>query len=41
MNMVFEYGSEYVDNTLLNNYLKLLNENYNNEGEEFGIIIID
>lgn len=39
--MVFEYGSEFVDNTLLNNYLKLLNENYAIEGEEFGILIIN
>ena len=39
--MVFEYGSEFVDNILLNNYLKLLNENYTIEGEEFGVLIID
>ena len=39
--MVFEYGSEFVDNTLLNNYLKLLNENYILEGEVFGVLIIN
>lgn len=41
MNLVFEYGSEFVDNTLLNNYLKLLNENYILEGEVFGVLIIN
>lgn len=41
MNIVFEFGSEFVDNLLLNNYLKLLNENYSLEGPDFGKLIID
>jgi AP-4 complex subunit epsilon-1 len=41
MNIVFEFGSEFVDNLLLNNYLKLLNENYAQEGPELGLLIIE
>lgn len=36
MNTVFEYGAEFIDNHILNNFLKLLNENYSLEGPEFG-----
>lgn len=38
--MVFEYGAEFVDEKLLNNFLKLLYENFQAEGEEFGHFII-
>lgn len=41
MNLVFEYGAEFVDDKLLNNFLKLLYENFLNEGSEFGEFIID
>jgi hypothetical protein len=41
MNMVFEYGAEFVDEKLLNNFLKLLYENFQAEGEEFGHFIIN
>jgi AP-4 complex subunit epsilon-1 len=41
MNIVFEFGSEFVDNEILNNFLKLIAENYQINGEAFGRFIID
>lgn len=40
-NTVFEFGSEFIDNEVLNNYIRLMNENYKENGNEFGEFIID
>ena len=39
--MVFEHGSEFISNNILNNFLKLINENFNTEGENFGKFIVE
>ncbi|EGR32873.1 hypothetical protein IMG5_068280 [Ichthyophthirius multifiliis] len=41
MNFVFEYGSEYIDNEILNNFLRTLVENFQRNGNEFGQYLID
>lgn len=41
MNTVFEFGAEYINNEILNNFLRLLNENFGADGPEFGVHIID
>lgn len=41
MNQVFEHGAEFIDNKLLNNFLRLVAEHFFNEGEEFGTYLID
>ena len=40
-NTVFEYGSEFIDNDVLNNYFKLIVDNFNDIGTQFGEFIID
>ena len=39
-NIVFEHGSEFIDNDVLNNFFKLLIDNYNDIGNEFGEFIV-
>lgn len=41
MNMVFEHGAEYVDSAILNNFLRLLNENFTLEGEDFAKQLVE
>ena len=41
MNAVFEFGSEYINNEIFNNFLRLLNENFSAEGPEFGNFILE
>lgn len=41
MNMVFEHGSEFISNNILNNFLKLISENFNSQGETFGNFILE
>jgi AP-4 complex subunit epsilon-1 len=38
---VFEYGSEFMDNDVLNNFFKLIIDNFNEIGFEFGEFIVD
>ncbi|KRX02553.1 Armadillo-type fold [Pseudocohnilembus persalinus] len=40
MILVFEFGGEFIDNALLNNFLKLLSEHYQAEGSDFGGYLI-
>jgi hypothetical protein len=40
MKILFELGSEYLSENILNNFLKLVNENYQ-ENETFGEEIIN
>lgn len=41
MGKVFEFGGEFIDNILLNNFLRLVSEHFQNEGDEFGISLLD
>lgn len=41
MNLVFEYGSEYISGDILNTFLKTLSENFNSSGISFGTYLID
>ncbi|KAL4495086.1 hypothetical protein ABPG72_015786 [Tetrahymena utriculariae] len=41
MNLVFEYGSEYISSDILNTFLKTLNENFSASGVQFGTYLID
>ena len=41
MNVVLEFGSEYITNSGLNSFIKLILENFTELGEDFGEFIID
>jgi AP-4 complex subunit epsilon-1 len=41
MNTVFEYGAEFIDNKLLNNFLRLVSEHFSNEGSDFGEYLVN
>lgn len=41
MNLVFEYGSEYISNDILNTFLRTLTENFATNGLSFGTYLID
>ncbi|CAD8096428.1 unnamed protein product [Paramecium sonneborni] len=40
-NTLFEYGSEFIDNDVRNNFFKLLIDNFNDIGSEFGVFITE
>ncbi len=40
MNLVFEHGPEFIDNNILNNFLRLIYENFTLEGPDFGVFIM-
>lgn len=40
MNTVFEFGAEHISNDILNNFLNLIQDIYNSEGNEFGELLI-
>lgn len=41
MNSVFEHGAEFIDNDLLNNFLRLVSEHFSSAGTEFGDYLIN
>lgn len=41
MNLVFEYGSEYINSDILNTFLRTLAENFTSVGISFGTYLID
>ncbi|CAD8201080.1 unnamed protein product [Paramecium octaurelia] len=40
-NTLFEFGSEFIDNDVRNNFFKLLIDNFNDIGTEFGVFITE
>ncbi|CAD8095829.1 unnamed protein product [Paramecium sonneborni] len=40
-NTLFEFGSEFIDNDVRNNFFKLLIDNFNDIGSEFGVFITE
>jgi AP-4 complex subunit epsilon-1 len=41
LNIKITLGSEFIDNDVLNNYFRLINDNFKDIGREFGEFIID